>query len=337
VQVRRSDFLQNTLSQLLEICGLSVRYFPPRESPVHPVKSVNLRVGAGEVLGVMGESGSGKSTLATTLLRLLPSHARPTAGAVLFEGRDVLTMRESELRTIRGAGIAMISQDPATSLNPVMKIGAQISEVLRAHLQLKKQKRITRVLDLLREVGFEDPERIRNAYPHELSGGQRQRVVIAQAIACNPKLLIADEPTSKLDTQLQADILTLLTGVVRRHRTALILITHDPAILMGVADRVAIMYAGSIAEEGMTAEVFQNPLHPYTRSLLRLFSFEGRQAGRVDRLPAIVGEAPDLTYAGPGCGFEPRCPERIPLCSRQDPQESTITPCHRVSCFKHAH
>jgi oligopeptide/dipeptide ABC transporter ATP-binding protein len=284
----------------------------------------------------MGESGSGKSTLATTVLRLLPAHARHTAGAVLFEGRDVLTMRESELQTIRGSGIAMISQEPATSLNPVMKIGTQISEVLRAHLQLKKQERMAHVLDLLREVGFDDPERIGCAYAHELSGGQRQRVVIAQAIACHPKLLIADEPTSKLDRELQADILALLTSVVRRHRTALILITHDPAILIGLADRVAIMYAGSIAEEGMTAEVFQNPLHPYTRSLLRLFPFAGPQAGRVDKLPVIVGEAPDLTYAGPGCGFAPRCPERIPLCSRQDPQESAITPCHRVSCFKHA-
>lgn len=321
---------------MLEIRELTIRYLPWGQSPVHAVKTVTLSVDAGEILGIMGESGSGKSTLATTILNLLPAHAH-SSGAVLFEGRDVLAMRESELRAIRGAQIAMIPQDPATSLNPVLKIGAQISEVLRAHLQLTKLQRRTQVLDLLREVGFDEPERIASAYPHELSGGQRQRVVIAQAIACNPKLLIADEPSSKLDTQLQADILGLLTNVVRRHRTALVLITHDPAILIGRADRVAMMYAGCMVEEGITAEVFENPLHPYTHSLLQLFNFEqGRRATRVDKLPAILGEAPDLSCPGPGCGFAPRCPERIPLCSRQDPRELRITQSHRVSCFKHA-
>jgi ABC-type dipeptide/oligopeptide/nickel transport system ATPase component len=204
----------------------------------------------------MGESGSGKSTLAASILRLLPRQAEYSSGSLRFEGVDVLRMRESELRTLRGRRISMIPQDPATSLNPVLKIGTQISEVLRAHSSLDKGgRRSSRALELLQEVGFDDPERIASAYAHELSGGQKQRVVIAQAIACNPALLIADEPTSKLDSQSQAEIVALLTHIVRKNGTALILITHDPAILMGVADRIAVMYAGSIVEEGTAQEL----------------------------------------------------------------------------------
>lgn len=320
---------------ILEIRGLMVRYLPSRQKPVQPLKGVNLRVHPGEVLGIMGESGSGKSTLAASLLRLLPAHAEYSAGSVEFEAQDVLRMRESELRRIRGAKISMIPQDPATSLNPVLTIGTQISEVLRAHLPVKKGQRSAQVLELLKEVGFDDPERIASAYPHELSGGQRQRVVIAQAIACNPALLIADEPTSKLDSQLQTEMLTVLMSVVRRHGTALVLITHDPGILIGVADRIAVMYAGSIVEEGTAQEIMQNPLHPYTQALVTLLKSEHR-AGKTDKFPVIAGDAPDLTKAGPGCRFEPRCPGRMSVCSAQDPTESNITHSHRVSCFKHA-
>lgn len=232
----------------------------------------------------------------------------------------------------------MIPQDPATSLNPVLKVSTQISEVLRAHSSLDKGgRRSSRALELLQEVGFDDPERIASAYAHELSGGQKQRVVIAQAIACNPALLIADEPTSKLDSQSQAEIVALLTHIVRKHGTALILITHDPAILMGVADRIAVMYAGSIVEEGTAQELIQNALHPYTQALLTLFKSEhGWRAGKAEELPVIEGEAPDLTAAGHGCRFQPRCSESMSVCSMQDPEESTVSHCHRVSCFKHA-
>ncbi len=316
---------------------MTVRYLPPGQEPVHALKCVNLRVDAGEILGIIGESGSGKSTLANTMLKLPPSDADHSAGSVLFEGRDVLTMKESEVQEIRGARIAMIPQDPAISLNPVLRIGTQVSEVLRAHQQLKKQQRKTRMLDLLREVGFDDPQRIASAYPHELSGGQRQRVVIAQAVACGPALLIADEPTSKLDSQLRADILALLAGIVRRHGTALILITHDPAILIGFAHRIAVMYAGCVVEEGSTEDLVKNPLHPYTQALLRLFlSAHDRHTSKTDKFPLIAGEAPDPTHAGLGCRFEPRCPDRMSVCSAQDPQESAISHLHRVSCFKHA-
>jgi peptide/nickel transport system ATP-binding protein len=320
----------------LDLRGLTVHYFSRGHKPVHPVKRVNLRVHAGEVLGITGESGSGKSTLAAAILKLLPAYANYSAGSVLFEERDVLTMDEAELRSIRGSRIALISQDPATSLNPVLKTGTQILEVLRAHLNLNRQQRNRRVLELLQQVGFDDPERIAAAYPHELSGGQRQRVVIAQAVACSPALLIADEPTSKLDSRVQAEILALLTNVVRQHGTALILITHDPAILIGLADRIAVMYAGSIVENGNTEDIVRNPLHPYTQLLLRLFmSGHGRHASKIERFPVIVGEAPDLSDAAPGCRFEPRCPERMTVCPLQDPTESTILDSHRVSCFKH--
>jgi oligopeptide/dipeptide ABC transporter ATP-binding protein len=322
---------------MLDLRGLTIRYLPRGQRPVQALKGVTIRVQAREILGITGESGSGKSTLGAAILRLLPAYADYSAGAVLFEGRDVLVMDDSELRRIRGSRIALISQDSASSLNPVLKIGTQISEVLRAHLKLNKQQRMGRVLELLREVGFDDPERIASAYAHELSGGQGQRVVIAQAVACGPALLIADEPTSKLDSQLQAEILALLSNVVRQHGTGLILITHDPAILVGLADRIAVMYAGSIVEEGGTADVVRNPLHPYTQALLRLFMLRlDRHPSKMDKFPAIVGEAPDLSHAGPGCCFEPRCLERMTVCATEDPRESNLSHSHRVSCFKYA-
>ena len=322
---------------VLEIRGLTVRYLSMGQQPVHPVKNVNLRVHEGEVLGIMGESGSGKSTLAASTLKLLPAHAEYTAGSAQFERQDLLTVADSELRRVRGARIAMIPQDPATSLNPVLKISMQIAEVLRAHLRVNSSQRKTRVLELLKEVGFDDAERIASAYPHELSGGQRQRVVIAQAIACNPALLIADEPTSKLDPELQAEILTLLTKIVRNRGAALMLITHDPGVLIGMADRIAVMYAGSIVEEGTAQDVMQNPLHPYTQALVTLFrAGYGWRAGKTGEFPLIAGDAPNLSQAGPGCRFEPRCPDRMSVCSAQDPTESNIAHSHRVSCFKHA-
>ncbi len=322
---------------VLEIRGLTVRYLHRGQKPVHPVKSVNLFVHEGEVLGIIGESGSGKSTLAASTLKLLPAHAEYSAGSAQFEGHDLLAVADSELRRVRGARIALIPQDPATSLNPVLKIGTQITEVLRAHLRVGPSQRRLRVLELLEEVGFDDPERIAPTYPHELSGGQRQRVVIAQAIACSPALLIADEPTSKLDPALQAEILTLLTNLVRKRGAALILITHDPGVLIGIADRIAVMYAGSIVEEGSAQDIMQNPLHPYTQALVRLFKAElGWRAGKTEEFPLIEGDAPDLSQAGPGCRFVPRCPDRMSVCSAQDPEELTLSSSHRVSCFKHA-
>lgn len=319
--------------KLVEIRGLTVTYAPENGSPLLAVDGVSLEIEAGEVVGLMGESGSGKSTLAASILRLLPV-AATCSGSIQFQDRNLLEMKDSELRRLRGASISLIPQDPAACLNPVIRAGEQIAEVLRAHFQMSRSERKTRVNELLDEVRFDDPERIYAAYPHELSGGQRQRIAIAQAIACRPALLIADEPTSKLDPVVQAEILALLKDIVRRDSTAMFLITHDPAILAGFADRVAVMYAGRIVECGTTEEVFHRSLHPYTQGLLRLAPANGGSP-ILPRMPfsGIAGEPPALTRTEPGCRFEPRCDARLEACSRNDPPEFDSSDLHRVNCF----
>ena len=321
---------------ILEIHGLKVCYRAEGEI-VQAVDGVDVRVTAGEAFGIIGESGSGKSTLAAAILRLLPPEAEVLSGSMRFEGRDVLSAGENEMLKIRGARMALVPQDPATSLNPVLRIGTQISEVLRAHSKLKRSERTDRVLELLQDVGFPDPSKVASAYTHELSGGQRQRVVIAQAVACEPALVIADEPTSKLDSSLQNEILGLMWKLVQQNHGALILITHDPAILAGFASRIAVMYAGRIVEEGLADDVLRRSLHPYTQALLRLFPAGQQQRTKTTKLPMIPGEPPDLTQTGPGCRFAPRCPDRMPVCANEDPGESTPNLWHRVSCVKYVH
>jgi oligopeptide/dipeptide ABC transporter ATP-binding protein len=322
--------------RLVQMSGLTITYSPEGSRQVRAVREVTLGVRPGEVVGILGESGSGKSTLASALLRLLPATAHYDAGSILFRGRDLLSLSERELRTIRGKEIALVSQDPALTLNPVMRVGDQIAEVIRAHEDLNSRERRERVYKLLGELGFEQPQQIYVAYPHQLSGGQRQRIAIAQAIACRPALVIADEPTSKLDVSLQAEIITLLSEIRRRYGTALLVISHDPNIFAGFADRIAIMYAGRIVEEGNTKDIFRKPLHPYTQALVRLCTqrFIDAAANRT-RLSAIEGEAADLTCAGIGCPFEPRCPVRMPVCTSVDPRELMPEPSHSVSCFKY--
>lgn len=288
------------------------------------------------MVGIIGESGSGKSTLAAAMLRLLPRTAEYTNGSFWLGDRDLLSMKEGELRKLRGAAISLISQDPAISLNPVIKVGKQISEVLRAHSRIRNSERKRLVDELLRGVGFDDAKRIYAAYPHELSGGERQRVVIAQAMACRPALVIADEPTSKLDRPLQAQILALMADLIRSNRTALVFITHDPSLLVGFADRVAVMYAGRIVEEGRAKDILERPLHPYTRALVHLSKSQLAEPGNARVLfPAIPGDAPDLARVECGCRFEPRCAERIEVCATRDPQVSLLETSHRVSCFKY--
>lgn len=252
---------------LAEICGLTVTYRPARGEPVLALDNVNLSVAPGQVVGVLGESGSGKSTLAAAMMRLLPATAA-IAGTIQFDGRDVAALAESELRLLRGKRIAMVPQDPALALNPVMRIGTQISEVLRAHLEMNRTERKDRIDQLLSEVGFDNPQRIARSYPHELSGGQRQRAVIAQAIACRPALIIGDEPVSKLDAPLQLQILNLMSEINRRHGSAILWITHDPATLAGFAQRVAVMHAGRIVEEGPTRQILERPQHSYSKTLM---------------------------------------------------------------------
>ncbi|MDP9161634.1 MAG: ABC transporter ATP-binding protein [Acidobacteriota bacterium] len=324
------------VQELIKVRKMSVAYSSIGSAPLRAVDHVSFALNSSEVIGVLGESGSGKTTLALSLLRLLAAGARYEGGEVIFRGRDLLALSESELRQVRGREISLISQDPALSLNPVMRAGDQIAEVLRAHTGMSPKERKSRVEKLLRSVGFDQPQQIGLAYPHQLSGGQRQRIAVAQAIACHPALVIADEPTSKLDSGLQMEILTLLAEIRRREGTTFLIISHDPTIFAGFADRIIVMYAGRIVEEGRTGDIFRAPMHPYTRALLELSQryLVHKVASRV-RLPVITGEPPSLSRHHTGCRFEPRCPERMSVCTASDPQEFMPEPFRRVSCFKY--
>lgn len=328
--------MDRSTESLAKVRDLTVIYSSESGAPARALDAVSIEIQSGEIVGILGESGSGKSTLASAILSLLPSHARCDGGTILFRGRGLMDLSETELRAIRGRDISLIPQDPALALNPVMTAGSQIDEVLRAHLPLNASERRIRVLELLREVGFDHPEKVYSAYPHQLSGGQRQRIAIAQAVACRPSLLIADEPTSKLDATLQAEIVALLAQIRLKHGTAILFISHDPALFAGFADRIAVMYAGRIIEVGTSAEIFGRPLHPYTQALLRVAksSALARSCTRV-RLPTIDGEPPDPTSIHVGCRFEPRCQERREVCSRRYPQEFMPEPARPVNCFKY--
>jgi oligopeptide/dipeptide ABC transporter ATP-binding protein len=319
-----------------QVRDLTVTYSPEDGEPIRALDGVSIEVRSGEIVGILGESGCGKSTLASALLRLLAPHAKCERGTILFCGRDLLNLPERELRAIRGRDISLILQDPALSLNPVMTAGSHVDEVLRAHLPLTAQQRRERVMELFREVGFDNPEETYSAYPHQLSGGQRQRIAIAQAVACRPALLIADEPTSKLDATLQAEIIALLSQIRRQHGTAILVISHDPTLFAGFTDRVAVMYAGRIVEAGSSAEIFGRPLHPYTQALVRIAASSAITRSRAQvRLPAIEGESPDPTCIPIGCRFEPRCSERMDICSRRYPREFMPEPSRPVNCFKY--
>ncbi|HKU21298.1 MAG TPA: ABC transporter ATP-binding protein [Terriglobales bacterium] len=320
------------MGHLLRVENLSVSYSSAGQS-VHAVRHASFSIGAGEVVGILGESGSGKSTLALSFTRMLPANARCETGTVIFGGRNLLQLTEKQLATVRGAEIAIIWQDPALALNPVMRVGQQIAEVLRAHGCGDRPQRKERVRELLAEVGFEQPAEVARAYPHQLSGGQRQRVGIAQALCCRPALVIADEPTSKLDAALQVEILALLSELRNRHRMACLIISHDPAVFAGWADRMLVMYAGEIVEEGTSEQVFGRPLHPYSQALVGLS--EPALAAPRRHLPVIAGEPPDMNRLPAGCSFEPRCAERMKVCAGSSPGQSTPEANRQVSCFKY--
>lgn len=319
-----------------QVRGLAVTHSSDDGEPIRALDGISLDIRAGEVVGILGESGAGKSTLASALLRLLAPNARCEGGTILIGGRDLLKVPERELRLIRGRVISLIPQDPALALNPVLTAGSQVGEVLRAHLRLNARQRRTKIMELLREVGFDRPEEIYSAYPHQLSGGERQRIAIAQAVACRPALLIADEPTSKLDAILQTEIVALLSQIRRQHGTAILAISHDPALLAGFADRIAVIYAGRIVEVGSSTEIFGRPLHPYTQALVRIaMSSAVPGSGARARLPAIEGESFDPACIPVGCRFAPRCSERMDVCSLRYPGEFLPAPSRPVNCFKY--
>jgi len=318
---------------LAEIEGLTVTYAPVRGVPIRALSGATLAIHSGQAIGILGESGCGKSTLAAAILGILPMYVRYESGRIFFRGQDLRTFSEADWQRIRGCGVSLIGQDPALSLNPVMRVGDQIAEVLRAH-DRGGSNRKGAAEHCLEEVGL--PRETYYAYPHQLSGGQRQRVAIAQAIACRPALVIADEATSKLDPETQAEIMALLKEIRGRHDTAFLIISHDPLVLAGFVERIAVMYAGSIVEEGSTADIFQRPLHPYTETLVALAKEAALgTANRGARLMTLPGEPANPTRLPTGCRFEPRCQERMAVCSTCDPQDFTPGPDRRVRCFKY--
>ncbi len=299
----------------------------PGDPPVHAVRGVSFEVRRGERVGIVGESGCGKSVTAMSLLGLVDPPGRITAGSITVGGCDVLTSTPAELRSLRGSKIAMIFQDPMTSLNPVFRIGSQIASVLEHHGWDDRQRRDARVVELLRAVGIPDPERRIRAYPHELSGGMRQRVMIAMAVANEPAVLVADEPTTALDVTVEAQIVLLLEDLADRIGTAVVFISHDLRLVFELCDRVLVFYAGRIVEEGPVGDVFSNPRHPYTRALLQLAFPSRGEDGRA----SIPGSPPDLARSIVGCAFAPRCGYRADLCVEEPPLVGTSI--HRVACW----
>ena len=302
------------MSHLLEVRNLATQ-FPTREGLVRAVDGVSFYLDRGELLGLVGESGCGKSITALSIMRLVAPPGRIVAGEILFDGRDLLKLSNREMRDVRGDDIAMIFQDPMTSLNPVFTVGEQIAEALRLHRRLSRADARKAAVEAMREVSIPDPELRVNDYPHQLSGGMRQRVMIAMALACDPKLLIADEPTTALDVTIQAQILELLDHLRKTRELAVLLITHDLGVVAEVADRVAVMYTGKIVEESPVDELFARPKHPYTEGLLRSVpKLTAKDVVKQERLQTIEGMVPRPNALPPGCHFEPRCPYAMPRC-----------------------
>src|SRR5262245_32628141 len=306
-----------TVPRLLEVRNLCTQFWT-RAGLVRAVDGVSFYLDRGELLGLVGESGCGKSMTALSIMRLIAPPGKIVAGEILFDGRDLLKHSNATMRDVRGNDIAMIFQDPMTSLNPVFTVGEQIAEALRLHRNLSRKDARAAAIQAMREVAIPDPELRVNDYPHQLSGGMRQRVMIAMALACDPKLLIADEPTTALDVTIQAQILELLNHLRQTRDLAVLLITHDLGVVAEVADRVCVMYTGKIVEESPVEELFARPKHPYTEGLLRSVPRLTLAGVAQDaRLQTIEGTVPRPTALPPGCHFEPRCPYRMPRCREE--------------------
>jgi oligopeptide/dipeptide ABC transporter ATP-binding protein len=315
-------------NHLLEIRDLNVK-FTVEEDIIYAVNGVNLTLNPGETLGIVGESGCGKSVSLFSILRLVQSPPAIISGEILFEGRDVLQMREKELHQIRGKEITMVFQEPMTCLNPVIKIGHQIIETLILHEKMHKETAIKKTLELMQLVEIPDAESRMWDYPHQLSGGMRQRIMIAMALACKPKILLADEPTTALDVTIQAQILDLLKRIKQDNGMGIILVTHDLGVVAEVAERVAVFYGGRVIEEADTISLFTNPAHPYTEGLLGCIPLINTTA---ERLNVIEGTVPDLAAFPIGCPFEPRCEYAVEFCKEKNPQLEKIDKNHSVAC-----
>jgi oligopeptide transport system ATP-binding protein len=319
--------------KLLEINDLHVSFFTP-VGEVKAVGGISYDLGYNEVMGIVGESGSGKSVEAYSIIGLLQSPGRVTGGSVTFEGRDVLSFTKKEMQNFRGNEVSMIFQNPMTCLNPVYTVGDQLIEAVCCHEELPKAEAKRRALDMLKLVGINNVEQRFDQYPHELSGGMRQRVMIAMGLICNPKLLIADEPTTALDVTIQAQILELMKDLQKKTGMSIIFITHNLGVVAEVCDRVSVMYAGRIVEQGTVDDVFYRPHHPYTMGLLR--SMPSIEGDREEKLVPIEGTPVDMLNPPPGCPFGPRCEHCMNICLRINPPMIEIGPDHRASCWLYA-
>jgi len=320
------------MANLLEVKGLRTTFFT-HMGGVQAVRGISFDVEEGDILGIVGESGSGKSVTSMSIIGLVDEPGKITEGQVLFEGRDLTKLTQKELSEIRGKEIAMIFQDPMTSLNPVFTIANQITDIIRTHTDLDKEAARKRAIELLKMVEIPEPETRIDSYPHQFSGGMRQRAMIAMAISCNPKLLIADEPTTALDVTIQAQILDLLKRLKDQIGLSVMLITHDLGVIAEACNKVIVMYGGMIMEKASVEELFGNPQHPYTRGLLQSVPKHGAESKQ--RLIPIEGTPPDLLSPPPGCPFSPRCPHAMEICLKKASPMVRITPSQEASCWLH--
>ena len=316
---------------LLSVKNLSTE-FPVKKGIVRAVEDVSFDVDQGQILAIVGESGSGKSVTSLSIMGLLAEPGHVAGGSLEFEGKDLATLSEKQYRELRGNDMAMIFQEPMTSLNPVYRVGNQIVEAIRTHEKVSKAEAKDRAVDLLRKVGIPSPEARINDYPHQMSGGMRQRVMIAMALACNPKIIIADEPTTALDVTIQAQILDLLRSLKDRINSSIMLITHDLGVIAEMADYVVVMYAGRVVEKGTVEEIFAHPSHPYTIGLMASKPVVGK---KVDRLYSIPGKVPNPVDMPNYCYFKDRCELQLPCCSGEYPCEISLSPTHKVSCYRY--
>jgi oligopeptide/dipeptide ABC transporter ATP-binding protein len=318
---------------LLEVKNLRTSFFTG-DGVVHAVDDVSFQVRRGEAVALVGESGCGKSVTAMSILRLVAAPGRITAGSIHFKGRDLASLSEREMRKVRGNDIAMVFQEPMTSLNPVMRIGAQVAEAIRIHRQVSKAQAWKQAGEMLDLVSIADPVKRLDDYPHQLSGGMRQRVMIAIALSCDPELLIADEPTTALDVTIQAQIMELLASLQKKLGLAVLLITHDLGVVAEFCERVIVMYTGRIVEEASVLQLFASPAHPYTRGLLRSLPSVGGLAG-ARRLPTIAGMVPSFTALPSGCRFNPRCPDVMDICLGREPALIPVATGQIARCYLH--
>jgi peptide/nickel transport system ATP-binding protein/oligopeptide transport system ATP-binding protein len=318
---------------LLEVRDLRVHFFT-RDGVARAVDGVDFHVDPGETLGIVGESGSGKTVTSLALLRLVPPPARIVGGNILLEGKDLLEKSAAEMTRIRGRRIAMVFQNPATSLNPIASVGAQLAEILLWHQRISRRQAEARIVALLDMVGIADAGLRLRQYPHELSGGMKQRIGIARALLCEPSLVLADEPTTALDVTIQAQVLDLLKDLRQRLNMAMVLVTHDMGVVARVANRVCVMYAGRVCETADVRTLFRNPSHPYTRALLESMPRLDRSYAGGSRLPSIPGQPPTAIDLPAGCRFRTRCPEALDECARLLPQPTMLTASHSVACLR---